>query len=312
MENKRAQTCSVIISTYNGALYLIQQLDSIRNQSIMPDEVIIRDDNSGDDTVNILHKYIDTYGLNWKIVEGEENKGYYKSFIDLVYLSSSDYVFFCDQDDIWETDKIEVIFDFFETHNDALAVSCNIQCIDKENTPIRNRQYFNVSSVSSIGLGSILYTSNILGCTLCFKRSLLQMIDRASLKADRGSHDTLISMLAASKNGLYKIPYVGVNYRIHGNNSSMKNNLSRKEQIFETYNYYLDLVEALVPECGVEKKNLRILKNVLMLQKQRLQFLDKKNISLIIGCLKQYYIYTGNISRGFRLYCADIYYCYKK
>ena len=312
MENKRTSTCSVIISTYNGALYLIQQLDSIRNQSTIPDEVIIRDDNSNDDTVKVLREYIDTYGLNWKLVVEGENKGYYRSFIDLAYLSSSDLVFFCDQDDIWETDKIEVILDFFETHSDALAVSCNIQCIDKENAPIRNHQYFNVSTVSSIGLGSILYTSNILGCTLGFKRSLLEMIDRTSLKADQGSHDTLISMLAACKNGLYKIPYVGVNYRIHGNNNSMKSDLSRKERIFKIYNYYNDLVEAIMPECDGERKSLGILKDVLVLQKQRLQFFDEKSISQIIGCLRKYCVYAGNIGRGIKLFCADIYYCYKK
>lgn len=312
MENKRTATCSVVMSTYNGICYLNQQLDSLRSQSVLPNEVIIRDDNSSDDTVTLVHDYIEKYGLNWKLVVEGRNKGYYRSFVDLAYLARSDLVFFCDQDDIWETDKIEVFLDFFETHTDALAVSCNIKCIDKENIPAGNHEYFNVSTVSSIGLGSILYTSNILGCTLGFKRSLLQMIDRANLKAVQGSHDTLISMLAASKNGLYKIPYVGVNYRIHGNNTSMKNDSSRKEQIIKTYNYYNDLVEAIVPVCDGEKKSLQILKDVLVLQKHRLQFLDEKNIFLIIGCLKKYCVYAGNVGRGIRLFCADIYYCYKK
>lgn len=312
MENMKTVTCSVVMSTYNGACYLNQQLDSIRCQSVLPDEVIIRDDNSSDDTATLVHDYIEKYGLNWKLVVEGRNKGYYRSFIDLAYLASSDLVFFCDQDDIWETDKIEVILDFFEMHTDALAVSCNIKCIDKDNAPVGNHENFNVNTVKSIGLSSILYTSNILGCTMGFKRSLLQMIDRTCLKATQGSHDTLISMLAASKNGLYKIPYMGVYYRIHGKNTSMKNEASRKEQIIKTYHYYDDLVEAIVAECGGDNKSLGILEDVLVLQKHRLQFLDEKKIPLIIGCLKKYCVYAGNIGRGIRLLCADIYYCYKK
>lgn len=311
MGNKKMSTCSVVMSTYNGTSYIIQQLDSIRNQSILPDEVIIRDDNSSDNTVEVIREYINKYGLNWIFIFGEENKGYYRSFIDLAYMASSDVIFFCDQDDIWETNKIKICMDFFEKHADALAVSCNIRCVDKNNRPIRNHDYFNVKSTNLIELKDILYTSNILGCTLGFRSSLLQMISRAELKSTQGSHDTLISMLAAIKNGLYKIPYVGINYRIHGDNTSMKNDLSRETQIINTLNYYEDIVGAIVSEKSI-CNSLKVLKDVLNLQKCRLKFLKEKNIFAINRHLKKYCVYTGSIKKGIRLLCADIYYCYKK
>lgn len=99
---------SVILSTYNGEKYIEEQLESIRCQTVVPNEVIIKDDCSYDNTVNIVNNYIETKELgNWKVIVNDKNLGWKKNFVSLLEFATGDYIFFCDQDDIWHEDKIE-------------------------------------------------------------------------------------------------------------------------------------------------------------------------------------------------------------
>ena len=85
---------SLVMATYNGEKYLYEQLDSIRCQTMPPDEVIICDDCSKDSTVNMIQKYIDKYQLkHWNVYENEKNKGYSKNFSDALKLAKGDIIF---------------------------------------------------------------------------------------------------------------------------------------------------------------------------------------------------------------------------
>ena len=75
-------TVSVAIALYNGSRFIEEQLDSLRTQTVMPNEVIMCDDGSTDNTVEIVKAYIEKYNLqeNWKIYINEKNLGYAKNF----------------------------------------------------------------------------------------------------------------------------------------------------------------------------------------------------------------------------------------
>ena len=66
---------SLVMATYNGAKYLNEQLDSIKNQTLKLDEVIIVDDVSTDDTSYLVEKYISNHQLNWMFIKNEKNLG---------------------------------------------------------------------------------------------------------------------------------------------------------------------------------------------------------------------------------------------
>ena len=101
---------SVVMSTYNGEEYIIEQLDSLRNQSRPADEVLIADDCSTDNTVDIVRNYIKKNNLTtWKLVVNKQNKGWRRNFMEAMWSTSGDLVFPCDQDDIWRLDKIEIM-----------------------------------------------------------------------------------------------------------------------------------------------------------------------------------------------------------
>ena len=97
----------VIISTYNGSKSIEMQLDSIMNQIGVDVEIFIRDDNSTDNTVAIIEKYIKKNGSSKIKYCVGENEGYAKSFWDaLNMVGEYDYYAFSDQDDVWKTDKL--------------------------------------------------------------------------------------------------------------------------------------------------------------------------------------------------------------
>lgn len=97
---------AVIMSTYNGEKYVAEQLESILHQTYSNIEIVIRDDGSRDNTVNIIKKYQKKY-KNIKLYEGE-NVGFVKSFFKLLKLADADYYAYADQDDIWIEHKIRL------------------------------------------------------------------------------------------------------------------------------------------------------------------------------------------------------------
>lgn len=99
---------SVVMTTYNGQKYLREQMDSLREQTMPIDEVIIMDDCSTDHTPDLVSAYIKEYDLKgWNLVQNEQNQGWKKNFKSGFDLATGNYIFPCDQDDIWHLDKVE-------------------------------------------------------------------------------------------------------------------------------------------------------------------------------------------------------------
>ncbi len=107
----------ILLSTWNGAAHLREQLDSLVAQTAWDDcELIIRDDGSSDQTLEIVHAFAAAHG-NVQIAEGS-NLGVIASFGELMKLAdaSADIFFFCDQDDVWLPTKVEAAIDALRDH----------------------------------------------------------------------------------------------------------------------------------------------------------------------------------------------------
>ena len=122
---------SIAMATYNGANYLQEQLDSFVAQSRLPDELVVCDDASSDETIAILTRFAQAAPFIVIIVGNEKNLGYVKNFEKVISLCSGDYIFLSDQDDVWFSNKLEVVLRHFEKSaaqlviND-IAVSCSV------------------------------------------------------------------------------------------------------------------------------------------------------------------------------------------
>ncbi|MDD2567937.1 MAG: glycosyltransferase, partial [Thiovulaceae bacterium] len=98
---------SIVLATYNGARYLSEQLNSLLQQTVVPHEIIIGDDNSQDGTLEIAQKYATKLPL--KIYKNEVNLGFTKNFESALQKATGDFILPCDQDDIWESTKLETL-----------------------------------------------------------------------------------------------------------------------------------------------------------------------------------------------------------
>lgn len=99
---------SVALCTYNGETYLEEQLSSITRQSYSNIEIIIVDDCSTDSTVSVIKKY-QLQDSRIKLYENEKNLGFNNNFRKAINLCSAEHIAIADQDDIWETDKLNTL-----------------------------------------------------------------------------------------------------------------------------------------------------------------------------------------------------------
>jgi len=97
------------MASYNGAMYIKEQLDSIRDQYRLPDELIIYDDCSTDSTIEIIKEYALVVDFEVKLYLGSKNLGHLKAFEQALYKSTGDLIFISDQDDYWFPQKIKTI-----------------------------------------------------------------------------------------------------------------------------------------------------------------------------------------------------------
>src|ERR1700761_555678 len=112
---------SIAVCTYNGERFLSKQLDSLLRQSYSNIEIVIADDCSTDNTWSILQDYADK-DARVKPYKNKYNLGHTLNFEKAIKLCKGEYIALCDQDDIWETDKISV---FMENVGDVMLVYHN-------------------------------------------------------------------------------------------------------------------------------------------------------------------------------------------
>ncbi|HKO61340.1 MAG TPA: glycosyltransferase family 2 protein [Pyrinomonadaceae bacterium] len=131
---KNNPTLSVAMCTYNGAQYLRQQLDSIAAQTRLPDEIVVCDDGSSDETVEILNEFRRSAPFPVCIIVNTENIGITKNFERAIELCEGDIIALSDQDDVWPADKLRRLEQTL-TAEDAGMVFSNALVVDANLTP---------------------------------------------------------------------------------------------------------------------------------------------------------------------------------
>lgn len=219
---------SIAMATYNGEKYINEQLSSLLKQSRLADEVIIIDDLSNDNTADIVRKFISENKLaNWKLFINESNLGYKKNFYQAISRTTGDLIFLCDQDDIWNVDKLECMERIFEENRDIMALNTRIEYVDEMGKPIdirgKNIQLENNLANLKLerdGLNKIdmeaIWKFNIApGCTMGFTKQIKDIYLQKS--ECTVYHDWEINFIACTMGGLYFYDQPLIKYRIHNN-----------------------------------------------------------------------------------------------
>ncbi len=128
-------TSSVAMCTYNGEKNIYEQLSSIAAQTIVPDEIVICDDGSTDDTVAIIERFSQEHAVNISLHINENNLGFRKNFEKCIGLCCCEIIFLCDQDDVWMPTKVEEFYRAFADKSVVYAFS-DATVVDSEKNEI--------------------------------------------------------------------------------------------------------------------------------------------------------------------------------
>jgi len=177
---------SVCIATYNGAKFIKAQLDSILCQLGDDDEVIVSDDSSTDDTVEIIKQIGDK---RIKLFTNQEFRSPIFNFEHTISKAAGQYIFLSDQDDIWLPNKVEITLKYLNDYN--LVVSDCI-LIDQNKNEI-SPSFFELNNSKS-GFFSHIFKNSYLGCCMAFDRKILQAVLPFPRKI--AMHDIWIGLLS--------------------------------------------------------------------------------------------------------------------
>src|SRR2546430_1307611 len=128
----KANGFSIPICTFNGQKFLRDQLSSIENQTVLPSEVIAFDDGSTDDTMSILHEFMQRVSFSMRVVQNERTFGFTQNLIQAVKQCSGNWIVLCDQDDVWHPRKLETMRDIFDASPEVNAIFTDGVIIDDQ------------------------------------------------------------------------------------------------------------------------------------------------------------------------------------
>ena len=175
---------SIALCTYNGAVFLKEQLESIAAQIRTPDELVISDDQSTDDTVRLIEEFAATAAFPVRLSVNESNLGTAKNFEKAISLCRGDVIVLSDQDDVWHSDRLESIERIFEAKPQLSLVFSNAEIVD-ETLRFLDQTLFDwvhfdgqkQELVRSGGALDLQLRENLVcGCTVAFRANLKELV----------------------------------------------------------------------------------------------------------------------------------------
>lgn len=292
---------SVVIATYNGEEYIEEQLETIKNQTMIVDEVLIFDDRSQDETTSLITNFIEKYKLpNWNLIVNKVNKGYSRNFYEGICEASGDIIFCCDQDDIWDKRKIENMVTFFEKNSKIKVLSGNYIYKVDNSLPSTVKFFYKSAnminyfknSVKSVSFSSKgVFSGGGPGWTLAIKKDYFEKISPFYNLVF--SHDGFFNTFSSIDGACYKyLGYTGQFRRYGGSTSDSSSvNLNEKSnrELLLTENY-LERVKVAqnyleqMAERDVEKQQKILDKQYKALMARKKYYL-KKNLSSLLHIL---------------------------
>ena len=285
----------VAIALYNGIRFLKEQIDSLLVQTMLPDIIVCCDDGSSDGTFDWLKGYVRERGCEnrFLLVENTERLGYIQNFYKALDLCDADLLFLCDQDDIWDPEKIKKMSDIFIQNDHIDLLACAHTLIDETGSPISSMRYSQKTgegALHPLSALDIVTRFNWPGMTLALRRTLWNDIKNTA-KCIQAPHDRVLSLFAASKNAMAFLDSSLCEHRLHTSNSGGEENnahtfLSRSFKIKELttsanwLSAQMDHSPAFSADAQAALKDYR---NYIQL---RLQAIEKRNFIPLIKALK--------------------------
>lgn len=256
MESKLA----ILLATYNSQRFLEEQLDSLFKQTTVDWILYIRDDGSTDNTLEIIEAYKRKYSNIVLFKDSNTGLGAMKSFLILLEKVEADYYMFCDHDDVWLSNKVELSFKkLIQTESEypeiPIIVHTDLRVVN-ENLETISPSFWQMSAIkpNMIENKNLIQVFNcVTGCTMIFndnvKKISLPFVDEAPM------HDWWIALQTLKNGGVIKNIGVGtILYRQHGNNEVGARNV--------TLNYFVAKIKGLQKTLHGHSQHIKFLKKI--------------------------------------------------
>lgn len=226
--NNPNHAAQILLATYNGAEYLPEQIASIQAQTHHHWRLLVRDDGSTDATVSIVRKFAAADRRIELLDDGRGNLGVVGNFAalaDAALKQPARYVAFCDQDDVWQPQKLAWQLERMAAaereagENTPIAVHSDLAVVDRQLRPVHPSflRYQGLWHESEHPLRTLVVQNFVTGCTLLVNRPLLELA--VPLPSQALVHDWWLALVAASAGRLEFLPQATVLYRQHGGNT---------------------------------------------------------------------------------------------
>jgi glycosyltransferase involved in cell wall biosynthesis len=210
---------SVAMCTYNGGKFLAEQLSSIREQTKLPHELVICDDGSTDATQRIVHAFALDAPFPVRFFRNQATLGSTRNFEKAINLCAGQAIALCDQDDIWQPNKLERLAGVLDSEpqvggvcSDAFLMDETSECFpdslwERRNFTPRMQAAFQRNSARQL-----LQYNAATGATFVFRSEFVKQVTPIP---PEWVHDAWIALLVATQSRVQLVPEKLISYRIH-------------------------------------------------------------------------------------------------
>lgn len=229
---------AVLMATYNGEKYIKEQIDSLLCQTFEDYCIYIHDDGSDDNTLKIVREYEKNNTERIVIMQGESTGEAKRNFLFMLKNVTADIYMFCDQDDVWKTDKIEkAVKEINKTiGKKPVLVYTDLEYVDK-NLNVIEKSYFSYQEkdITKNSVKDVLIKNLFVGCTLAFNKQLRDVAINYKNIDYLQMHDWWIGLLACAMGNVIFINEQTIKYRQHDNNVTGSKNQGRIIKILKRW-----------------------------------------------------------------------------
>lgn len=278
---------SVVMATYNGEAYIEQQIHSLLCQTIMPDEIIICDDASTDNTVAIIKQFSSHPKIKYFV--NTTRLGVVGNFKKAVALAiPGNYIALCDQDDIWLPEKIERSFiplaclqcDYLPAmiYSDLVLISSTEEILNPSvDNELGHDKYKHC-------LQTLLFGNFVLGCTVIMNGKMGEFF--ADIPENKSfNHDAWITLIAFTFGKVVHLKHPYIKYRNHDNNLTFINH-RKKNRIARLSNHIL----SLFIKTDFLEEEIELVQTFYNQYQDRLSIDDKKMLQNFINLSRRPYL----------------------
>ena len=209
---------AILMSTYNGEKYISEQIESLQKQTYKEWSLYIRDDGSGDDTIRIIEDF-KKKDLRINLIKDDKNLKPAKSFFTLMNKIEADYYFFCDQDDYWLKNKLQIMLHKISRLDNTIpqVVYCNLKCVDQN---LKFRKYGFDDLIGKISGDGRFIGNDMPGCVMLFNKKTRDLVKEYKPNYDNVTmHDWWVALVAHVFGQIHFIDERLIYYRQHVDNT---------------------------------------------------------------------------------------------